>query len=84
MDVREFSWIFRNTSHHRTPLISRLDYDADGKLIYAGLAYKGSDSSDEAWIIEKYTYDANGYLSYTLISDFDVIWDNRATSVTYS
>ncbi|GAB6161903.1 hypothetical protein JCM12298_10620 [Desulfothermus naphthae] len=59
----------------------RLEYDANGNVIYKGEADPGSSTSDPVWKIEKYEYDANGNLIAVLFAegtaDFDKVWDNR-------
>lgn len=83
MNGQEWHFVQEHSSIPRRPLITRMDYDGSQVLIYNGLARRGSATSDEAWLIEKMFYNADGTLAYTLMSDFNQIWDNRA-SITYS
>lgn len=59
----------------------RLEYDANGNVLYKGEADPGSSTSDPVWKIEKYEYDANGNVTAVLFAegtaDFDKVWDNR-------
>ena len=59
-------------------------YGANGQVEYHGIAKKGAATSDEAWMIEKFTYDASDREIARTTSGENAIWDNRATSVTYS
>lgn len=63
---------------------SRYDYDAGNLLIYSGIAPQGAATSDAKWLIQKYTYDGANNLTSIKTSKENVVWDNRATSVTYS
>ena len=83
MNANEYHFIREKESFPRVPLITRLAYMADGKLEYSGLARRGSATTDEAWLIEKFVY-SNDQLVQTLMSDFNQIWDNRETTVSYS
>lgn len=64
---------------YRTPLQVRRAYDADNRLEYMGVSPKGKATSDAAWVISKYTYDANGLPETDVMSNFNVIWDDRAS-----
>lgn len=83
MNANEYHFIREKESFPRTPLITRLAYASDGKLEYSGLARKGAASSDAAWLIEKFVYSGD-QLVQTLMSDFNQIWDNRETTVSFS
>ena len=63
MNAQEYYFIQEKSSLPRTPIISRMDYDANGLLIYSGLAKRGSATSDAAWLIEKYFYIARTIIS---------------------
>lgn len=82
MNANEFHFIFERSSLSRTPLIQRMAYDGDGKLVYYGLARKGSATTDSAWLIERYTYTGDN-LTLTEMSDFNQVWDDRET-ISYS
>ncbi len=64
----------------------RFDYDANGNVIYIGLAKPGAATSETKWQIRKLEYDANGNVIAELFADgsaaFDKVWDNR-TLYTY-
>lgn len=68
-------------------LSQKLDYDIDGKLIYAGEALPGSAASSPVWAIKKLIYDSEGQLVETLWANGNSerinIWNNRA-SLSYS
>lgn len=67
-------------------LSQRLDYDIDGKLIYAGEAAPGSLDSSAVWAIRKLIYSGKK-LEQTLWANGNSerinIWDNRA-ALSYS
>jgi YD repeat-containing protein len=69
-------------------LTAALDYDANGNMIYYGLAAIGSAKSDPAWQIRKFTYDTNGRMTDRQFAggtnEFTNIWDNRASITPYS
>ena len=64
-----------------------LDYDADGNLLFQGLAQPGTAKSAAEWRVKKFFYDASDNLTDIQFADgnkdFDNIWDNRAT-LSYS
>lgn len=67
---------------------TRIDYDASNNPIYIGRAFKASvASSNASWQIQKLTW-VSGNCTNVERADgndlFDNIWDNRATTVTYS
>lgn len=65
-------------------LIERSDPDpSTGMPLYYGLAERGSATSDAKWTIKKYVYDGNGHWLYSLVSDPNQIWDNRASVTSY-
>lgn len=66
---------------------TQMDYDANGNIIYLGIADPGTSTSSPNWYIRKLTYDVNSNLTGILHSNgstsFNVIWNNRA-SLSYS
>jgi YD repeat-containing protein len=68
-------------------LISQLDYDVSGNVIYVGRAAPGSAVGNAVWQIRKLTYDATGNLLSVLWAGgsraFVNTWTNRA-SLGYS
>ncbi len=68
-------------------LSQKLDYDVDGKLIYAGEAVPGSSAASAVWAIKKLIYDGDDQLVETLWaggnSERINVWNNRA-SLSYS
>jgi hypothetical protein len=83
MNANEYHFIREKESFPRVPLITRLAYTSDGKLEYSGLARKGSLSSDASWLIEKFVYTGDN-LTQTLMSEFNQVWDDRETTVSFS
>lgn len=67
-------------------LSQRLDYDAGGKLIYAGEAVPGASDASAVWAIRKLIYSGT-QLVQTLWANGNSerinIWNNRA-SLSYS
>ncbi len=63
---------------------TRIAYDGSQNAIYIGIAPQGYASSDAQWIIAQLTYDVNNNVTLIQHSPEDSIWDNRATTVTYS
>lgn len=61
----------------------RAENDASGNAIYVGHAKSGSATSDAAWLIKKFTYDANDAVTRVEIANdnlsFSHVWDDRAT-----
>lgn len=55
----------------------RFEYNADGTVLYAGEAPRSFASSDNYWIIQKFTYSGG---NVTLIQTAFDTWDNRATA----
>lgn len=63
---------------------SRFDNTGPNNLpLYRGTAKLGVATSDAAWLIEKFTYDANNMVSWIQVSGENKIWDNRATTVVF-
>lgn len=58
------------------------DYSArtDGQPVYLGYAVKGKATSDDAWMVYKFTYDVNNQC--TIRQTAYGVWTNRA-SLTY-
>lgn len=65
-------------------LINKIAYDDSGNPIYYALAFQGSATSAAKWRIEKLAYDSNGQYTGSTFSQPNQVWDDRATSVTYS
>lgn len=61
----------------------KLEPDANGNIVYDGIAPRGKATTDSAWIITKLTYDANGNLTDEQTSPENSKWTERAT-VTYA
>ena len=61
----------------------RAENDANGNTTYVGYAKAGSATSDSAWLIKKFTYDANDAVTRSQIANnnlsFSHVWDDRAT-----
>ena len=59
----------------------RWDYASrtDGQATYVGYAPSGTATSTEAWLIHKFTFDANGYVTRRQVAT-DVAWTARTTS----
>lgn len=51
---------------------------------YWAIGPRGAATSDAVWLIYKFFYDSEGDFTHSLCSKDDVVYDNRATSVTYS
>lgn len=55
---------------------------ANNKIEYLGKALPGTPTSSKLWQIQKWTYDANGFLTNIKFAqnsaDFNFIWDDRA------
>jgi hypothetical protein len=61
----------------------KMDYSVrtDGQPVYVGFNNRGSLTSDSNWVIQKLTYNTNGF-----VTDVDIAidsWDNR-TGATYA
>lgn len=79
MDCTELCWVFEKSSIPRCGHIHRYQYDATGNLRFYGIARRGSAVDDDAWIIEKYFYDdVTGKIKFTLLSEWDKKWTDRA------
>ena len=61
----------------------RYDYTgrSDGQPVYAGYGAKGLASDATGWLLYKFTYDVNGYITLKQIA-YDT-WDDRADA-TYA
>lgn len=61
--------------------ISEMDYDANGNLIYYGLAAPNTAVASADWFIRKLSYDASGNLLSVLDANgtvaFNSAWTNR-------
>ena len=62
-------------------LQARYAYNADGTVLYAGYAVRGLASSDDGWLLQKFTYD--GSMRVTLRQIAYDTWDN-ASGATYA
>lgn len=66
---------------------TEMDYDANGNVIYYGIAEPGSATSASAWQIRRLDYDGIGNLDDMLFANglrtFNQAWVNRL-SLTYS
>lgn len=62
----------------------RYDYGSrtDGQPVYMGVAERGDLTSTETWLIRKYTYDENDFVTLEQTAVLSS-WDNRA-SATYA
>lgn len=59
------------------------DYDADNNIIYSGWAQWGSATTDEAWLIFKYSYSGGNLTKKEATRGGPTrIWANRVT-LTY-
>lgn len=73
------------------PFAYRAAYDANSNVEYEGWAAPGSATSSAVWIVAKHTYDSNNRLTATQwaatsgspAADFDQIWDNYNTTLSY-
>lgn len=70
-------------SNYASQPIFNYDYDANGRLIYAGVAQIGSLLSQPKWLIVKAYIGSNGRTNYFRLSDPNQVWNNRATTVDY-
>jgi hypothetical protein len=65
--------------------VDNFDYDAQGNLIYQGMAQVGTDPGAQGWILTKYTYVTvviGGTTTYLLSHDSTLVnktWSLRAT-----
>ena len=55
----------------------KYEFDGNGNLTYEGIYPRGSASSDNVWIIERYFY-TNGQPTDSMIR-FGISWDSRGT-----
>ena len=62
--------------------VTRMDYDGSNRVIYIGVAPRGSATSASVWQVFRLTYTGN---NVTLIDTAlqEQIWDDRAT-LTYA
>lgn len=75
-----------NTAVSQRHLVTLLDYDASGNLIYLGQAEAGTPTSNVAWRIKKFVYNGSNLTNIGMnngTGNFDGVWDLR-TSYTYS
>jgi hypothetical protein len=72
-----------NTRH-----IELWDYDpATGLMLYHAIGPRGALTSQSVWLIEKFTFalfSGQQMPTSAKLSADNSVWDNRATSVTYS
>jgi len=59
-------------------------YDLQALVIYEGYAALGATQAQAAWTIARYTLDTDGNPTRLQWSAANQIWNNRATTVTYS
>ena len=59
----------------------RYDYDTrtDGQPVYVGYAKAGTATATETWLIHKFTYNSDNFVTRRQVAT-DVAWDDRATS----
>jgi len=61
----------------------RAENDVNGNAIYVGYAKPGSDPSDPAWMIKKFTYDGNDAVTRSQIANNNLnnihVWDDRSS-----
>lgn len=84
METPLFNFIIRKKvlgSHVGTYYKTKYEYSG-GLLIYAGIAPKGSATSDSVWVIIKRTWTDNALTAEDTSAD-NVKWDDRA-SLSYS
>lgn len=65
-------------------LEKRIENDVDGKILYVGYSKTpNADTSLPVWMIHKFSYDGNGFLSRDQLPDdgvqFTYAYDDRAT-----
>lgn len=72
----------RDKVYHPDLPIDKVDANAAGQILYAGLAPRGKATSDAVWWIRKYAYDGSGNYTGSTYAE-DVAWDDR-TSATYT
>lgn len=71
--------------YNPAPLMqTRYDKNGGANIVYVGYAPAGKATSEASWFIIKYTYDGDNEPELRQVSSQASIWDNRATSVTYS
>ena len=72
-----FAWVHKG-EEIQTSVQFRADYVArtDGQPIFLGFARKGRLTSEDAWLIYKFTYDVNDQV--TLRQSAKGTWDDRA------
>lgn len=61
----------------------KIEPDASNRPVYSGIAPVGTATSQALWLIEKWTYDGNGFLTDIKNAPVFTAWDDRATA-TYS
>ena len=61
----------------------RWAYTAGNLIEYHGVAFKGSLTSENAWLIEKWTYDGSNNAILRQTSEASIKWDDRG-SASYS
>lgn len=65
-----------------------LAYDTDGNPIYEGWAIRtGAETASAIWRIKRYTWTAGNMVEEACADGnllYDNIWDNRATTVSYT
>lgn len=65
-------------------MIDKVSYDGSGNVEYVGYAPQGSATSAAKWRIAKLAYDGSSRYTGMTLSAADQVWDDRATTVTYS
>lgn len=71
------SWLFPQ------PIFSRV-YDTSGRMVYLGIANKGSTLAGSQWMVVKYWYNTDGRLLHERVSDPGSIFNNYATLNYYA
>jgi len=62
----------------RTIPDTKFDTDANGNIVYEGLAPAGASTAYTGWVIARYFYDANNNITASKIRT-NISWDNRST-----
>lgn len=71
---------FLQTGWQYVGMEERNDYDANGQLLYSGMAQDGAFTNGPSWIIAKYYYNGpNGMIDRIRFSRPNQVWDDRAS-----
>ena len=63
--------------------LEKFAYDSNNRVLYHGIAPRGSATSDPVWIVETFLYNSQSLVSDIQASPENSVYDNR-TTLTYA